>query len=119
MCDLYERKGIYLVVIGTRCIEFLQVQCQEGPKVHSIYSPLDKHIVWKEGPATRYADKLSIVSCHNAKHEPRSARINVTRGTARERAEPLSCSKTGTPVNFKRQSLLLTLSYKLASDGQT
>lgn len=93
-------------------------------QIQYIYSiidlPLDKHIVWKDGPATRYADKLSIVSCHNAKHEPRSARMNVTRGTARDRAEPLSCSKTGTPVNFKRQSLLLlTLSYKLASDGQT
>lgn len=81
--------------------------------------PLDKHIVWNAGPATRYEDKLSILSCHNAKHEPRSANTNWTRGIARERAEPLSCNNTGTPVYFKRQSLLLARSYKLASDGQT
>lgn len=83
------------------------------------YVPLDKHIVWNAGPATRYADKLSIVSCHNAKQVPRSANIKVTRGTARLRAEPLSCNKTGTPVYLRRQSFLFTFSYKLASDGQT
>lgn len=84
------------------------------------HSPLDKHIVWKAGPATRYDDKLSMVSCQSAKHEPRSAKMNVTRGTARERAMPLSCNSTGTPVYFRRQLvLLLTDSYKLASAGQT
>lgn len=45
--------------------------------------------------------------------------MKVTRGTLRERADPLSCNKTGTPVYFKRQSFLFTFSYKLASDGQT
>lgn len=83
------------------------------------YLPLDRHIVWNAGPATRYADKLSIVSCHSAKLEPRSAKMNVTRGTHRERAEPLSCNKTGTPVYFRRHSFLFTLSYKFANDGQT
>lgn len=45
-----------------------------------------------------------MVSFHNAKHVPRSASTNVTRGAHRLFAEPLSYISTGTPVYVKCQS---------------
>lgn len=60
-----------------------------------------------------------MVSCHRAKHVPRSASTSVTRGSERDRVEPLSCSSTGTPVYTRRQSFWPQFSYRLASDGHT
>lgn len=58
----------------------------------------DKNMVWKAWPATLYADKLSIVSCHKVKQVPRSANKIWMRRLLRERVSPESNRTTGTPV---------------------
>ena len=60
-----------------------------------------------------------MVSFHKTKHVIRSANTNVTLGELRERADPLSYNKTGTPVYTRRQSFLFIPSYKFAREELT
>ena len=60
-----------------------------------------------------------MVSFHKTKQVPRSANTKVTLGELRERADPLSYNKTGTPVYTRRQSFLRIPSYKFASEELT
>lgn len=80
----------------------------------------ERHMVWKEGPDTLYADKLSILSDQRQKEEPRSARTRRIPLDVRDLASPVSSSTTGTPVacKFHLPSPPL-LVYKFTMEPQT
>lgn len=80
----------------------------------------EQHIVWNAFPATWYEDKLSMVSFHNMKHVPLSARAICIRLLSLARDSPMSNTTTGIPVNFNCQSWSEeVLKYKLAKEPQT
>lgn len=80
----------------------------------------EQHIVWKAFPATWYEDKLSMVSFHNIKQVPLSARAIWMRRLSLALDSPTSKMTTGMPVYFSCQSgSVVVLKYKLAKDPQT
>lgn len=81
----------------------------------------DKNMVWNACPATLYADRLSMVSCHKVKQVPLSARRILIRRLLRDRVSPESRSTTGMPVyrNVQEPSFDVSLRYKLASELHT
>lgn len=81
---------------------------------------VDRHIVWNDALLCLYDERLSILSAHKLKDDPRSANTIRMPRDVLDLASPVSNSTTGTPV-YCRVHLLSPprLVYRLTNEPHT